>query len=230
MTKTILHNWEARKEEAKKEEELKNVQEEQKSEEEEEEEEENDKIKDNGSFKGDLEDNKSRISRKEEEESDKLEITSEENIDEIEDKTDIDYNGLLLSIKKYCEQNAKEKAKYVDNKFIFLLCREGKMTKEELKRIEKKPELIELLLDTYIEMVKESNEEEKEESQQQKKEESKEYFIQPDTKAVDDGEINKEFFKDDNEYGYGIPIPPPPPPPPVLKIKNIKQKNNKGNK
>ena len=230
VTKTILHNWEARKEEAKKEEELKKVQEEQKSEEEEEEEEENDKIKDNGSFKGDLEDNKSRITRKEEEESDKLEITSEENIDEIEDKTDIDYNGLLLSIKKYCEQNAKEKAKYVDNKFIFLLCREGKMTKEELKRIEKKPELIELLLDTYIEMVKESNEEEKEESQQQKKEESKEYFIQPDTKAVDDGEINKEFFKDDNEYGYGIPIPPPPPPPPVLKIKNIKQKNNKGNK
>ena len=231
VTKTILHNWEARKEEAKKEEELKNVQEEEKSEEEgeEEEEEEIDKIKENGSFKVDMEDNKSRITIKKEEESDKLEITSEENIDELEDKDDFDYNGLLSSIKKYCEQNAKEKAKYVDNKFLFLLCREGKMTKEELKRIEKNPELIELLLDTYIEMIKESNEvESKESQQQQKKDESKEFFIQPDTKAVDDGEINKEFFKDDNEYGGSIPIPPPPPPPPVFKFKSIKPKNNKG--
>ena len=231
VTKTILHNWEARKEEAKKEEELKNVQEEEKSEEEgeEEEEEEIDKIKENGSFKVDMEDNKSRITIKKEEESDKLEITSEENIDELEDKDDFDYNGLLSSIKKYCEQNAKEKAKYVDNKFLFLLCREGKMTKEELKRIEKNPELIELLLDTYIEMIKESNEvESKESQQQQKKDESKEFFIQPDTKAVDDGEINKEFFKDDNEYGGSIPIPPPPPPPPIFKFKSIKPKNNKG--
>ena len=103
------------------------------------------------------------------------------------------------------------------------------MTKEELKRIEKNPELIELLLDTYIEMIKESNEvESKESQQQQKKDESKEFFIQPDTKAVDDGEINKEFFKDDNEYGGSIPIPPPPPPPPVFKFKSIKPKNNKG--
>ena len=133
VTKTILHNWEARKEEEKKEEELKKVQEEQKSEEEEEEEEEeNDKIKDNGSFKGDMDDNKSRITikKEKEEESDEIEITSEENLDEIEDKTEFDYNKLLFSIKKYCEQNAKEKAKYVDNKFLFLLCREGKMTKD----------------------------------------------------------------------------------------------------
>ena len=123
---------------------------------------------------------------------------------------------MLTSIKNYCEQNAKEKAKYVDNKFLFLLCREGEMTKDELKRIEKKPELIELLLDTYIDMVKESSNEEKEE--QQKKENKKEKFIQPDTRAIDDEEIIHEFFKGDDDFddNNGIPIPPPPPPPPPI--------------
>ena len=227
VTKTILHNWEARREE-----ELKKVQEDQKSEEEEEEDEENGKIKsgmkDNASYKGlEMDDNKSKITKKEEE-SDNIEMTSEENIDDSEDKKDFDYSGLLESIKKYCEQNAKEKAKYVDNKFLFLLCREGQMTKEELKRIEKKPELIEVLLDTYIDMVKESAEEEKEESQQQRRDESKELFIQPDTRAVDDEEINREFFNDDNDTGY-IPIPPPPPPPPVVMSMNKKDDSDNDN-
>ena len=100
------------------------------------------------------------------------------------------------------------------------------MTIEELKRIEKKPELIELLLDTYIDMVKEAEEDEKEESQQQqKKEDSKDLFIKPDTRAIDDGEINREFFNDDNESGY-IPIPPPPPPPPVFNSTLVKNNNN----
>ena len=229
VTKTILHNWETRREE-----ELKQVQEEQKSgEEDEEEDEEIDKIKsgvkDNASYKGDKEDNKSKMTKKEEEMSDNIELTSEENIDDSEDKKDFDYSGLLNSIKKYCEQNAKEKAKYVDNKFLFLLCRQGDMTKEELKRIEKKPELIELLLDTYIDMVKESAEEEKEESQQQqKKEENKEMFIQPNTRAIDDGEVNREFFLDDDEFGY-IPKPPPPPPPVVNPIEPKKNNNNLDN-
>ena len=226
VTKTILHNWETRREE-----ELKKVQEDQKSEEEEEEEEENDKIKigikDNVSYKGlEMEENKSKITKKEEESDNNLEITSQENMDDSEDKKDFDYNNLLLSIRKYCEQNSPEKAKYVDNKFLFLLCREGEMTKEELKRIEKKPELIELLLDTYIDMVKESAEEEKEESQQQqKKEESKEMFIQQDTRAIDDGEINREFFNDDNETGY-IPTPPPPPPPVANSMNNKSNSNS----
>ena len=212
----------------------KQVQEEQKSgEEDEEEDEEIDKIKsgvkDNASYKGDKEDNKSKMTKKEEEMSDNIELTSEENIDDSEDKKDFDYSGLLNSIKKYCEQNAKEKAKYVDNKFLFLLCRQGDMTKEELKRIEKKPELIELLLDTYIDMVKESAEEEKEESQQQqKKEENKEMFIQPNTRAIDDGEVNREFFLDDDEFGY-IPKPPPPPPPVVNPIEPKKNNNNLDN-
>ena len=226
VTKTILNNWEARREES-----LKKVEEDQKSEEEEEEEEEIDNkiksgLKDNGSFKGELEENKSKIIKKEEEISDNIEITTEENIEDSEDKKDFNYDGLLNSIKKYCEQNAKEKAKYVDNKFLFLLSREGEMTIEELKRIEKKPELIELLLDTYIDMVKEAEEDEKEESQQQqKKEDSKELFIKPDTRAIDDEEINREFFNDDNESGY-IPIPPPPPPPPVFNSTLLKNNNN----
>ena len=228
VTKTILHNWEARKEDT-----LKKVQEDQKSEEEDDEEDEEiDKmrLRDNGSFVINDEENKSKITKKEEE-SDNIEITTEENLEDSDDKNEFDYDGLLNSIKNYCEQNAKEKAKYVDNKFLFLLCREGEMTKEELKKIEKKPELIELLLDTYIDMVKESNEEEKEDQQQQqKKEENKELFIQPDTKAIDDGEINREFFNDDNEFGY-IPIPPPPPPPPpkIFKTKNINNVNTNNN-
>ena len=225
VTKTILHNWETRREE-----ELKKVKEDQKSEEEEEEDEENDKIKipskENVSYKGlEMEDNKSKMTKKEEDSDNNLELTSEENIEDSEDKKDFDYSGLLNSIKKYCEQNSKEKAKYVDNKFLFLLCRQGEMTKEELKRIEKKPELIELLLDTYIDMVKESAQEEKEEIQQQRRDESRELFIQPDTRAIDDGEINREFFNDDNEVGY-IPIPPPPPPPvPIMTAKNSDNDN-----
>ena len=99
------------------------------------------------------------------------------------------------------------------------------MTKEELKRIEKKPELIELLLDTYIDMVKESGQEEKDDSQQQRREESKDLFIQPDTRAVDDGDVNREFFNDDNETGY-IPIPPPPPPPVVMQRSDKNDSNN----
>ena len=227
VTKTILHNWETRREE-----ELKKVKEDQKSEEEEEEDEENDKIKipskENVSYKYkglEMEDNKSKMTKKEEDSDNNLELTSEENIEDSEDKKDFDYSGLLNSIKKYCEQNSKEKAKYVDNKFLFLLCRQGEMTKEELKRIEKKPELIELLLDTYIDMVKESAQEEKEEIQQQRRDESRELFIQPDTRAIDDGEINREFFNDDNEVGY-IPIPPPPPPPvPMMTAKNSDNDN-----
>ena len=142
-------------------------------------------------------------------------MDSEENIEDSGENKDFDYNSLLNSIRKYCEQNAKEKAKFVDNKFLFLLCREGQMTKEELKRIEKKPELIELLLDTYIEMVKESSNDEREE-EKQKKEDNKEKFIQPDTRAIDDEEIIKNFFKgdSDSESEGNIPKPPPPPPRP----------------
>ena len=229
VTKTILHNWEAREEDA-----LKKVQENQKSEEEDEEEEEIDKTKNNIKDENikDIDNEEKNINNnkifKKEDDTDSLDIDSEENIDDdSEDKKDFDYNNLLTSIRKYCEQNDKEKAKYVDNKFLFLLCREGEMTKEELKKIEQKPELIEILLDTYIDMVKESSKEKKEpQPQQQKKEENKELFIQPDTRPIDDGEINREFFNDDNEQGY-IPIPPPPPPPPP--IFNINQKTNSSN-
>ena len=229
VTKTILHNWEARDEEA-----LKKIQENQKDEDEYEDEDyDNDyKIKNkneaniqNDSIKelegeGDKVTSERGKSKKEtkifkEEESSEKKMDSEENIEDSGENKDFDYNSLLNSIRKYCEQNAKEKAKFVDNKFLFLLCREGQMTKEELKRIEKKPELIELLLDTYIEMVKESSNDEREE-EKQKKEDNKEKFIQPDTRAIDDEEIIKNFFKgdSDSESEGNIPKPPPPPPRP----------------
>ena len=227
VTKTILHNWEARDEEA-----LKRIQENQKDEDEYEEEEFDNDFKNknrdvnNQNDTGkeiDIEGDKSTDRKKSKkdtrlfkEESSK-EIESEENIEDSKEKKDFDYNSLLNSIKHYCEQNCKEKAKFVDNKFLFLLCREGEMTTEELKKIEKKPELIELLLDTYIDMVKESSNDEKDDDKQ-KKEEKKEKFIQPDTKGIDDEDIIHEFFKgeEDSEDNYSIPIPPPPPPPPPV--------------
>ena len=235
VTKTILHNWEARDEEA-----LKKIQENQKDEDEYEEEDydndnknKNDNNNQNDSIKeideGDKITTSRRKSKKEttkifkEENSEKNE--SDENIDNSEEKKDFDYNSLLVSIKNYCEQNCKEKVKYVDNKFLFLLCREGQMTKEELKRIEKKPELIELLLDTYIEMVKESSNDDKED-EKQKKEDKREKFIQPDTRAIDDEEIIRDFFKGDDDLdNFNIPIPPPPPPPPPI-IPTIKSSGN----
>ena len=225
VTKTILHNWEARDEEA-----LKRIQENQKDEDDFE---EDDFENDN---KNKIDNNNQNDSIKEIDEGDKVTSgrgkskketrifkeensennnDSEDNIDNSEEK-EFDYNSLLTSIRNYCQQNAKEKVKYVDNKFLFLLCREGQMTNEELKRIEKKPELIELLLDTYIEMVKESTIEEKDDDKQ-KNEEKKEKFIQPDTRAIDDEDIIREFFKGDEEMdNFNIPIPPPPPPPPPI--------------
>ena len=139
-------------------------------------------------------------------------LTTEDNIDDFDEKKDFDYNSFLNTIRNYCEKNAKEKVKYIDNKFLFLLCRDGKITKEELQKIEKKPELLEILIDTYIDMIKESQNEENED---QKKDQDKEVFIQHDTKPIDDEEIIKEFFKGDDsnsDDNYNIPIPPPPPP------------------
>jgi len=231
VTKTILHNWEARAEEA-----LKKIQENQKDEDEYDEDDyDNDyKIKNkndinnqnDNSIKDEQEEDKNIFNRRKskkdtrifKEENSEKNNESEENLEDSEEKKDFDYNSLLTSIRKYCEQNAKEKAKYVDNKFLFLLCREGQMTNEELKRIEKKPELIELLLDTYIDMVKESSNEEKKEEEKPKKEDVKEKFIQPDTRAIDDEDIINEFFKgdDSDDDDYSIPIPPPPPPPPPI--------------
>ena len=238
VTKTILHNWESRAEEV-----LKKIQENQKDEDEYDEDEyDNDyknknnkneinnqkQIYENDSMKEVEADNdKNTTGRrkskkdtkifKEQENSEKnvdKYLTTEDNIDDSDEKKDFDYNSLLTSIRNYCEQNAKDKAKYVDNKFLFLLCREGQMTKEELKRIEKKPELIELLLDTYIDMVKESTNEEKE-KEEQKQDIKKDKFIQPDTRVIDDEEIIREFFKgDDSDSDDDLAIPPPPPPPP----------------
>ena len=231
VTKTILHNWEARAEEA-----LKKIQENQKDEDEYDEDDyDNDyKIKNkndinnqnDNSIKEEQEEDKNIFNRRKskkdtrifKEENSEKNNESEENLEDSEEKKDFDYNSLLTSIRKYCEQNAKEKAKYFDNKFLFLLCREGQITNEELKRIEKKPELIELLLDTYIDMVKESSNEEKKEEEKPKKEDVKEKFIQPDTRAIDDEDIINEFFKgdDSDDDDYSIPIPPPPPPPPPI--------------
>ncbi len=216
VTKTILHNWEERAEEVKK------IQENQKDEEEFEEDDNDNKNKNNlnDNSRKENDDDKNISDRKkskkettiyEDDNHDENEDSKDNEDDSSEEKKEFNYNSLLTSIKNYCEQNAKEKAKYVDNKFIFLLCREGQMSEDELRKIEKKPELIELLLDTYIEMINESSNDKEE----QKNENQKKGFIQSDTRAIDDEEIIQDFFKGDDSENYGIPSPPPIPPPKV---------------
>ena len=63
----------------------------------------------------------------------------------------------------------------------------------------------------------------------EKKEDYKEKFIQPDTRAIDDDEIIKNFFKgdSDSEIEGNIPKPPPPPPrPPDIPTINPSGSNN----
>ena len=120
----------------------------------------------------------------------------EENSDfEIDVKKDYNYNSLLKSIKNYCRQNAPENEKYIDNKFLFLLCRESGMSKDELNVIERNPELIKLLIETYVDMTKESKKEE---------------LIREDTRNIDDEKIIYDFFEDEQSMLSGnIPKPPP---------------------
>ena len=230
VTKTILHNWEERAEEVKK------IQENQKDEEEFEEDDNDNKNKNNlnDNSRKENDDDKNISDRKkskkettiyEDDNHDENEDSKDNEDDSSEEKKEFNYNSLLTSIKNYCEQNAKEKAKYVDNKFIFLLCREGQMNEDELRKIEKKPELIELLLDTYIEMINESSNDKEE----QKNENQKKGFIQSDTRAIDDEEIIQDFFKGNDSENYGIPSPPPIPPPKVPSNVIFKGQNNNNN-
>ena len=74
---------------------------------------------------------------------------------------EIDFNIILNSIKEYCENNCPENLKYIDEKFLFLLCREMEMPKEDLKALQNSPEAIQLLIDTYKEMIEENEKEDK---------------------------------------------------------------------
>ena len=69
-----------------------------------------------------------------------------------EEEKYIDYTKLKHAIKQYCVNNAPHKEKYVDDKFLFLLSRQSDMTKKEINNITQHPEIIEILLDTYIDI------------------------------------------------------------------------------
>ena len=69
-----------------------------------------------------------------------------------EEEKHIDYSKLKHAIKQFCKSNAPHKEKYVDDKFLFLLSRQSDMTKKQINNIIQHPEIIEILLDTYIDM------------------------------------------------------------------------------
>lgn len=74
---------------------------------------------------------------------------------------EIDFNGILNSIKEYCQNNCPENLKYIDEKFLFLLCREMEMPKDDLLELQNSPEAIQLLIDTYKEMIDENEKDNK---------------------------------------------------------------------
>ena len=70
---------------------------------------------------------------------------------------EVDYYTLKNSIKAYCREKYPEKEKYVDDKFLFLLSRQEYLPKEELIKAIEHPEIINIILDTYIDVIKDSN-------------------------------------------------------------------------
>ena len=185
VTKTILKNWETKDEDNK----IIN-QKINESENESEDDKENEVSK-----KAESNKNNNKLKEVKEEKKENLEVTSDLESIEEDDKIDINYDSLMNCIKKYCRQTAPEKEKYIDNKFMFLLCRNSGMTKEELKTVEKNPELIKLLIETYVDV---------------NKEDKKEKFIDQEVKDIDDMKIINDFFQDEESISSdNIPKPPP---------------------
>ena len=181
VTRTILKNWETKEEDNK----LLN----QKINETENESDNEDEVTNK------VESNKVNNKLKEvEEKKENIEIKSDIESIEDDDNIEINYDSLMNCIKKYCRQTAPEKEKYIDNKFMFLLCRDSGMTKEELKTVERNPDLIKLLIDTYVDM---------------NKEDKKENFIDQETRNIDDMKIINDFFQDEESISENIPKPPP---------------------
>ena len=85
------------------------------------------------------------------------------------EEAQVDYSKLKKAIKDYCHENQPEKEKYVDDKFLFLLCRQSNMSKEELNNMIENPEVINILLDTYIDVVKDTISKEETEEKETKK-------------------------------------------------------------
>ena len=102
---------------------------------------------------------------------------------------EIDFNGILNSIKEYCQNNCPENLKYIDEKFLFLLCREMEMPKDDLLELQNSPEAIQLLIDTYKEMIEENEKDDKYKNDDDK-------FVLENTTSIDYDIIN-DFI--DNE-------------------------------
>ena len=114
------------------------------------------------------------------------------------EEAQVDYSKLKKAIKDYCHENQPEKEKYVDDKFLFLLCRQSNISKEELNNMIENPEVINILLDTYIDVVKDTV--------------SKEEMEEKDTKKDNDEPDPFDQFLDEqkkDKVSAGL-VPPPP--------------------
>ena len=114
------------------------------------------------------------------------------------EEAQVDYSKLKKAIKDYCHENQPEKEQYVDDKFLFLLCRQSNISKEELNNMIENPEVINILLDTYIDVVKDTV--------------SKEEMEEKDTKKDNDEPDPFDQFLDEqkkDKVSAGL-VPPPP--------------------
>jgi len=157
------------------------------------------------------------------EELDLLSNLSIKNTSNISEQKELNYSSLLHNIQQYCKIYCPEKKNLIDDKFIFLLCREGNLTNDDLLKIQNNPELIKLLLDTYSGLIQNPNEDNKknyEKSENIKNDKSyddddkENKFINENVKLFDNDIINNfivnENFDDGNKNSSIPPLPPGP--------------------
>ena len=150
-----------------------------------------------------------------------LSIKNDSNINE---QKELNYSTLLENIKKYCEFNCPEKKNLIDDKFIFLLCRESNISNNDLIKIQNNPELIQLLLDTYSDLIKNSKEnnnkkninenDDMKSNNKSNDDDNENNFINENVKLYDNDIINNfivnENFDEENKNSSIPPLPPGP--------------------
>jgi hypothetical protein len=183
---------------------------------------EKDEIEDNKSISKVKKNDKNNFDSSFNEDLNLLSNLSIKNTSNISEQKELNYSSLLESIKQYCEFNCPEKKNLIDDKFIFLLCRESNMTNEDLLKIQNNPELIKLLLDTYSDLIKNPNENNKKNNEKiDEMKNDKRYdddnenkFINENVKLFDNDIINNfivnENFDEENKNSSIPPLPPGP--------------------
>ena len=185
---------------------------------------EKDEIEDNKSISKVKKNDKNNFDSSFNEDLNLLSNLSIKNTSNISEQKELNYSSLLESIKQYCEFNCPEKKNLIDDKFIFLLCRESNMTNEDILKIQNNPELIKLLLDTYSDLIKNSKEnnnkkninenDDMKSNNKSNDDDNENNFINENVKLYDNDIINNfivnENFDEENKNSSIPPLPPGP--------------------